>query len=852
MHDDETPAGGPYGERLLPQVIDAYAKSDPDRIYALVLHSADVTQGFRKITMKELASAVNRIAWWIDGEIGHSDNFETLAYMGATDIRYGIFFFAAIKSGYKFLVPSARNSVSGNVSLLTACNCTKVFVTADTAKKIPDLQKNIPDLREFILASLDDLLTGPSEHYSYDKTHAEGVKDPVLICHTSGSTGAPKPIILPNGAFSVIDNQRRLSKLEGRKNMDYSLFDLQGKGFINTFPGFHVGGIVAMTALPIWYDSHVVMVPSNRPANGEIMGQIMSQMPIRGVFTPPTVLEELLDTPEGLKQIAQTDFVMYGGGPLAPLAGDRISEVTSLTSAIGSTEAGIIPARVPTKENWNYFEWHPDYEVDMIHVNGDIYELTVPNPSRLAWIHTCYHTFPEVHVWWTNDHYKRHPTNPNLFTFRGRGDDVIVLSNGEKFQPVTTESTIQGHPSIEGALVVGTGRFQPALVIEPKVYPADAEAFIEEIWPIVQRANQEAAAHGKIFRGKIILTTPDKPFVRAGKGSVIRPKSTALYADEIEALFSDSVGNKELGVLSAEEVQDTAALKASLGFRVRSILPDLPKGAGGDKEDFFAYGLDSVQTIELASGLRALLHPHLNPTDLSTIGAKMIYANSTVNSLAEYISGLLGTTTGIGGNVAAKRVARMRAMLHEYTKGLPEAINGVIQSNGAAHTNCNAHTNGISYANGVTHIDGSGPALRVVLTGSTGSLGTQLLQALLNDPIVSKIVCLNRAEDALQRTQNAFAQRNVKVDLSKAEFHKAEFADARLGLSTEIYDTLRNEADIVIHNAWKVNFNQSLESFQGTYAPSNLFQRGTEIRVAICVSRIGKLFSLQHCLPTRG
>lgn len=818
MHGSETPAGGPYGERLLPQVIDAYAKSDPERIYAMVPRSADVTQGFRKITMKELANAVNRIAWWIDREIGHSDNFETLAYMGATDIRYGIFFFAAIKTGYKFLVPSARNSVSGNVSLLTACNCTKLFVTSEMAKKIPDLEKHIPDLQNFVLASLDDLLTGTSEYYPYLKTHAEGVRDPVLLCHTSGSTGAPKPIILPNGAFSVIDNQRRLSKLEGRKNMDYSLFDLQGSGFINTFPGFHVGGIVAMTALPIWYDSHVVMVPSNRPANGDTMGQIMSQMLIRGVFTPPTVLEEILDIPGGLEQISQTSFVMYGGGPLSPLAGDRISEVTSLTSAIGSTEAGIIPARVPTKENWNYFEWHPDYEVDMIHVHDDIYELTVPNPSRLAWIHTCYHTFPEVDVWRTNDHYKRHPTNLNLFTFRGRGDDVIVLSNGEKFQPVTTESIIQGHPSVEGALVVGTGRFQPALIVEPKVYPADAEAFIEEIWPIVQKANQEAAAHGKIFRGKIVLATPDKPFVRAGKGSIIRPKSTALYADEIEALFNDSVGDKELGVLSLQQVQDITALKASLSAYVSSILPGLPKCADGNKEDFFAHGLDSVQTIELASGLRALLHPHLNPTDLSTIAAKVIYANSTVDSLTEYISGLLGMTTGIGGDMASKRVGRMKITLDKYTKGLSEARNGFMRTNDGAHANGNTHQNGISRANGITHINGTDPTLCVVLTGSTGSLGTQLLQALLKDPRVWKVVCLNRAEDALQRTQKALSQRNVKIDLFKAEFHKAQFADAQFGLSDDVHDMLTNEVNVVVHNAWNVNFNQSLESFEGTYS----------------------------------
>ena len=168
-------------------------------------------------------------------------------------------------------------------------------------KRVPDLVNNIPDLPYFVLASLEELLSGTSEHYSYDKPHSKAVKDPILICHTSGSTGqicyyqpsssfktdsrlgAPKPITLPNGAFSI-DNHRRLSKLEGRETIDYSLFDLDGKSFINTVLGFYVskshavgheslayqqvGGIVAITAFPIWYNSHVIMVPSDRPAKG--------------------------------------------------------------------------------------------------------------------------------------------------------------------------------------------------------------------------------------------------------------------------------------------------------------------------------------------------------------------------------------------------------------------------------------------------------------------------------------------------------------------------------------------------------------------------------------------------------
>ena len=166
--------------------------------------------------------------------------------------------------------------------------------------------------------------------------------------------------------------------------------------------------------------------------------------------------------------------------------------------------------------------------------------------------------------------------------------------------------------------------------------------------------------------------------MRAGKSSIIRPKSIASYADEIEALFNDSLGDTELGALSQEQVQDTVALEVLLGAYVRSILAFLPGGMDGDKEDLFAYGLDSVQTIELASGLRALLHPYLDPTDLSTVAVKVVYAYSTIDNLTKYVSGLLGMATNIEGDMAAKLVARMTAMLEKYTKDLPEAGNGAM------------------------------------------------------------------------------------------------------------------------------------------------------------------------------
>lgn len=90
-----------YGSRLLPRVVDALARSNPKRIYASFPLSTDFSNGFRDVTMFELANAVNKFAYWLEQNIGASTVFETLAYMGPSDLRYAIVFLATVKCGYK-------------------------------------------------------------------------------------------------------------------------------------------------------------------------------------------------------------------------------------------------------------------------------------------------------------------------------------------------------------------------------------------------------------------------------------------------------------------------------------------------------------------------------------------------------------------------------------------------------------------------------------------------------------------------------------------------------------------------------------------------------------------------------
>jgi acyl-coenzyme A synthetase/AMP-(fatty) acid ligase len=98
------------GKRLIANMVDYLATSDPDRVWAQVSRTQDVEDGFRKITMKQLANAVNHVAWWLESKIGCSTDFEVIAYLGPSDVRYAILCFAAIKCGYVVgLVVSGSN-----------------------------------------------------------------------------------------------------------------------------------------------------------------------------------------------------------------------------------------------------------------------------------------------------------------------------------------------------------------------------------------------------------------------------------------------------------------------------------------------------------------------------------------------------------------------------------------------------------------------------------------------------------------------------------------------------------------------------------------------------------------------
>ena len=93
-----------------------------------------------------------------------------------------------------------------------------------------------------------------------------------------------------------------------------------------------------------------------------------------------------------------------------------------------------------------------------------------------------------------------------------------------------------------------------------------------------------------------------------------------------------------------------------------------------------ASGPDSVQTIELASGLRVLLLSSLNPISLSTFAAKVTDTISTIEDILAYPGGLLRLVTGDGSDMSSKRAARMSVMFDKYTEDRSKIVKGAVEA----------------------------------------------------------------------------------------------------------------------------------------------------------------------------
>jgi acyl-CoA synthetase (AMP-forming)/AMP-acid ligase II len=96
---------------------------------------------------------------------------------------------------------------------------------------------------------------GPTYHYS--KSWDEAKDDPVVVFHTSGSTGLPKIVRLTNRMVNLLDVQRDLPDIEGRLT---TTWDAADRRIYVTIPIFHVSQKMCNTPVGLTSTANIGLI----------------------------------------------------------------------------------------------------------------------------------------------------------------------------------------------------------------------------------------------------------------------------------------------------------------------------------------------------------------------------------------------------------------------------------------------------------------------------------------------------------------------------------------------------------------------------------------------------------------
>jgi thioester reductase-like protein len=221
----------------------------------------------------------------------------------------------------------------------------------------------------------------------------------------------------------------------------------------------------------------------------------------------------------------------------------------------------------------------------------------------------------------------------------------------------------------------------------------------------------------------------------------------------------------------------------------------IPNGPLKDTDNIFLRGLDSLGAAGLSRKLRIGLMNQAISINSTAVPLNMLYQNPTIEKLAPIIIDIIfGRYTSETTNDALN----MELTLQEFTKCLPTKSAQQDQ----------LYTS---------------ERLNVVLIGPRGSLGPHIVKSLLLNPLVESVICLNRGEDGRERFHQALKTQGLSLPQGaddRISFISVALGEPNFGLTSNEYAELSKKAHIIMHNAWKVGFSWTLESYKNEHLHS--------------------------------
>jgi UDP-glucose 4-epimerase len=592
----------------------------------------------------------------------------------------------------------------------------------------------------------------------------------VLILHSSGTTGLPK---------AIRTSHQYLLSFTTCHELPYNSTTEQA--CLSTLPLYHGFGLIA-PFLSMGVGMPFCIPPSSGIPTGMSIADLLQRTGASSLITVPSILEEisLLPGDEGIRLLQELNFVTFGGGQIKPSVGETLSSAgVRLVNHYGTTESGpLAPLFVPG----------PDYNYQYFRLRKDVKLRIEPAPDAADGVpRFSLTTYPpgwgaEFKI---QDQLVQNPFCPGSdFNAVGRNDAVLVLATGEKVLPSILETQLLNDERLSAVVAFGDGQFEIGIIVQPgpHVTIKSPEAFKQDLWPLIQRANADMDAQGRISSlDLVIYVPPNQPLPRSDKGSILRREVIHHFEAEINKIYQDleqraADDNATLFDMDMLEDQLQEYIQTSLGWRIA-------KGQWSQDDDLFELGMDSLQALQLRRQLLRSLpsSPDVGPAS-TRVPRDFVYNHPSITQMAK----ALRSSNGFDDESSS-----IDKLSGEFRSVLP--YNTLLEE----------HDEPV-----------------VLLTGTTGSLGAHILAQLASLPSTSRIVCLVRPQPDTHpviRLHRALASKGLTIPdraWSRIEVIEADMAKPNLGLSNVWYAELRSRVIHIVHAAWPMDFKRKVHSFR--------------------------------------
>ncbi|ORY66160.1 uncharacterized protein BCR38DRAFT_511934 [Pseudomassariella vexata] len=613
----------------------------------------------------------------------------------------------------------------------------------------------------------------------------------VLVLHSSGTSGLPKPIPCSHRYFLGYATCHTFNSQEEAHGLTVSTLQFF---HVSNEKQFSTPGSALIAMIGFWLRGDL-LIPQYRQDD-----------------LHPTAFHDS----KGHEILRGLDFVGFSGGMPKASVGDRLGDAgVRLVMQYGATETGpLTPFFIPSKGyDWCRLRLRND-TLGPLQVRLDRVDIEVDqsddsqadaDSQRIFKYKLSLRPFGWQERFELQDLIvTRQESSPEGdigqlgFTIVGRIDDLICLATGEKVRPTILESLLRQHEAIKDAAAFGDNQFELGVIVEAieAVEKGEMDGFKTRIWPVIEEAGRQMDAHARITSPAAIMIVPPGALPRSDKGTILRNAVAKKFAKEIADVYQALEANADAPPFDLTSPRSGIRALVADNIKWQALGDDW-----SDDDDFFARGMDSLQ----ATKLRRLLTESVRATHIASgeleanqllpvekITDDFIYLHPSVSKLLE---ALIPKHTAANGTMSETEL--IEQLVDKYT-----GIGRQSQPKKAS----------------------------VVLTGASGSLGSFVLGQLLMDDSVCRVICLNRPgkDNPIEAQKLAMRSRNISVrdDLwSKVDIRQTSTGAPFLGLEESEYERLANEATHIVHIAWPMNFKMGLQSFDASFrSVQNLIQ----------------------------